>query len=73
MTIDTIIDQLINFVIRVSAQKLYQSSRLNSVPYIIVDVGYKIVKKYDTYDLVELKLKQLVENLGEIRKTKSAQ
>ena len=72
MTIDTIIDPLICFVVRVIAHKFYQSSRLNNVPCIAVDVGYKIVKKDHTYDLVKLQLQQLVENLGAIRKTKSA-
>ena len=51
MTIDTITDPLINFVVRVISHKFYQSSRLNSVPYITMDVGYKIVKKDHTYDL----------------------
>ena len=56
MTIDTITNPLINFVVRVIAHKFYQSSRLNSVPCIAVDVGYKIVKKDHTYDLAELQL-----------------
>ena len=73
MTIDTITNPLINFVVRVISHKFYQSSRLNSVPYIVVDVGYKIVKKDHTYDLAELQLQQLMENLGAIRKIKSAQ
>ena len=73
MTIDTITDTLINFVVRVISCKFYQSSRLNSVPCIAMDVGYKIVKKDHTYDLVELQLQQLMENLGAIRKTKSSQ
>ena len=73
MTIDTITDPLIEFAISVISHKFYQSSRLNSVPCIAIDVGYKIVKKDHTYDLVELQLKQLVENLGAIRKTKSTQ
>ena len=72
MTIDTITNPLLNFVVRVISHKFYQSSRLNSVPYIAMDVGYKIVKKDHIYDLVELQL-QLMENLGAIRKTKSAQ
>jgi hypothetical protein len=38
-----------------------------------VDVHYKIVEKEHTYDLAELQLQQLMENLGAIRKTKSAQ
>ena len=73
MTIDTIIDPFLNFIVRVISHKFYQSSRLNSVPFIAVDVGYKIVKKDHTYDLAELQLQQLMENLGAIRKTKSAQ
>ena len=54
MTIDSIIDPLIEFAVRVISHKFYQSSRLNSVPYIVLDVGYKIVKKDHTYDLAEL-------------------
>ena len=73
MTMDTIVDPLLNFVVRVISYKLYQSSRLNSVPCIAMDVGYKIVNKDHTYDLDELQLQQLMENLRAIRKTKSAQ
>lgn len=71
MTIEKIIDPLIDFSIRVISHKFYQYSRLNSVPCIVVDVGYKIVEKYHTYDLAELQLQQLIENLGAIRKAKS--
>ena len=56
MTIDTIIDPLIEFPLKVISHKFYQYSRLNSVPCIAMDVGYKIVKKDHTYDLVELQL-----------------
>lgn len=72
MTIDTITDSLLDFSIRVISHKFYKSSRLNSVPYIVMDVGYKIIKKYHTYDLAKIQLQQLMENLGAIRKTKSA-
>ena len=54
MTIDTITDPLINFFMRVISHKFYQSRRLNSVPCIVVDVGYKIVKRDNTCDLAEL-------------------
>ncbi len=47
---------LIDFAIRVIAHKFYQSSRLNNVPYIAVDVGYNIIKKDYTYDLAKLHL-----------------
>ena len=43
MTIDTIQDPLVEFAVRVISHKFYQSSRLNSVPCIAVDVGYKLV------------------------------
>ena len=56
MTIDTIMDPLENFVVRVISHKFYQSSRLNSVSCIVVDIGYKIVKRDHTYDLVKLQL-----------------
>ena len=73
MTIDTIIDPLISFSVMIISHKLFQSSRLNSVIYIIVDVGHKIVKKDHTYDLVELQLQQLLEKLGAIRRSKGSQ
>lgn len=39
MTIDTIIDPLIDFAVRVIAHKFYQSNRLNNVPCIAMDMG----------------------------------
>ena len=53
MTIDIIINSLLEFAIRVIFHKFYQSSRLNSVPYIAIDVGYKTIKKDQTYDLAK--------------------
>ena len=53
MTIDTIIDPLIDFLVRVIAHKFYQSNTLKNVPYIVVDMGYKIMKKDNIYDFVE--------------------
>ena len=73
MTIDTITDPLLDFAIRVISHKFYKSSRLNSVPCIVVHVGYKIFKKDHTYDLVELQMQQIMEDLGAIRKSKSDQ
>lgn len=73
MTIDTISDPLIAFVVRIIAYKFYQSSKINSVTCISIDMGYKIVMKDHTYDLAELQKQQLSENFGAIRKTKSAQ
>ena len=56
MTIDTITDPLLDFVVRVISHKFYQSNRLNSVQCIVVDVAYKLVKKDHTYDLAEFLL-----------------
>ena len=73
MTIDIITNPLIDFAVRVIVHKFYQSSRLNSVSCIAVDMGYKMVKRDHTYDLAKLLLQQINENLGDIRKTKGAQ
>jgi hypothetical protein len=54
MTIDTITGPLLDFFVRIVSHKFYQSSRLNSVRYIAMDFGYKIVKKDHTYDLEKL-------------------
>lgn len=54
MLIDAIDDPIIEFIVWVIAHRLYQLSWLNSVPCVVVDLGYKIVKKDRSYDLVEL-------------------
>ena len=56
MTIDTIIDPLLDFVVRAISHKFYQLSRLNSVPCIVVDVSYKLVEKDHSYGLEKLML-----------------
>ena len=68
MTIDTIKDPLLDFAVRIVSHKFYQSSRMNSVPCIAVDVAYKLVKKDHTYDLAKMMVQQINENLGVIRK-----
>ena len=73
MTIDTITNPLINFSVRVIAHKFYQSSQLNNIPCVVVDIGYKMVKRDHVHNLAELELQQINENLGAIRKTKGAQ
>lgn len=56
ISIYTILDPLIDFVVRVIAHKFFQSSKLNSLSCMIMDLGHKIVKKDHTYDLAELQL-----------------
>ena len=71
MSIDSILDLLISFIVKVIAHKFFQSSRPNSVFCMVVDLGYKIVKRDHTYDLAKLSLQKLSKNLEAIRKTKS--
>ena len=54
MKIDTITEPLLDFAVRIISHKFYQSSRLNNVPCIAVDVSCILVKKDHTYDLAEL-------------------
>lgn len=54
--IDTIKESLLDFAMKIISHKFYQSSKLNSVPCIAVDVAYKLVKKVHTYDLEKLML-----------------
>ena len=56
MSIDSIFDPMIDFVVRVITHKFFQSRKLKSVSCMVVDLGYKIVKKDHTYDLDELQL-----------------
>ena len=56
MTIDIVTNPLLDFIVKVISHKFYQSSRLNRIPYITMDVAYMLVKKDHTYDLIELML-----------------
>ena len=54
LNIYTILYHFVAFLVRVIAHKFGQSSRSNNVPCIAVNLGYKLVRKDNTYDLVEL-------------------
>ena len=54
MNIGTITDPLVAFFMRVIAHKFYQSSRPNSVTCIVVNLGYKLVRKNHEYDWAKL-------------------
>ena len=54
MSIQGIEDILIEFYVCVIKHKVYQASKLNNVPCVGVDLGYKIVKKDHSYDLAKL-------------------
>ena len=64
MTTDTITNPLIDFVDRVIAHKFYQSSKINSIPCVAIDIGYKMVKRDHTYDVAELQIQQIIERKG---------
>lgn len=72
LSITNIFDPIIELVESVIAQKLYQLSRLNSVPCMIVDQAWKIIMKDHECDLPELQRLQLAENLKSIRKEKNS-
>ena len=54
MLIDGIKDPIIEFLVHVIVQKFYQSTILNSVTCVAIDLGHKIVKKDHTYDITKL-------------------
>lgn len=54
MKIATISDPLVSFAVRIISHKFYQSIKLNSISCVFFDMGYKIVKKDHTHDLVVL-------------------
>ena len=70
MSIETISNPLVEFSIRLIAHKFYQSSKLNRMLCIAIDLGYKIVKRDHSYNLAKLQLQQLTKNLGSIRRSK---
>ena len=70
LNINTIVDLLVPFSVRVIAHKFCQSSRPNSMPCIVVNLGYKLVKKNHEYDLAKMQLQQLIESLQSVRKNK---
>ena len=71
MKISNVSDVELKFGIHIIAHKIYNSSRLNSVPCEAVDLAYKVVKKNLEYDLVDLMLKQLNKNMESIRTSKN--
>lgn len=56
MTIEKVLDPLIAFVVKEIAHNFFQSSRLDSVSCMAIDLCYKIIKKNHTYELAELQL-----------------
>ena len=64
MSIDTIRDPMVEFVVKVIAHKSYQSSRSNSVTYVAIDLSYKFMKKDHNYDLAKLQLQKLTKNVS---------
>lgn len=72
LSITNISNPLIQSSVRVIAQKFYQSSKLNSVPCMVVGQVWKILMKDNEYDIAELQKLKLVENLSSIRKVKNS-
>lgn len=71
LKVSTITNLELKFGVYGVAYKKFQSSKPNIVPCMAVDLGYKIVKKGHKYDIIELKLRQLIENMKTIRVARS--
>jgi len=70
MTIEDITDLDIKFASMIIGYKIYHSSRENSVSGTAVYTAYEMLRKNVDYDLCELLLSQLMENLQKIKKDK---
>ena len=54
MSMDIIFDPIVTFVVRVIAHKFFQSSQMNNVSCMAVDLGYNIVKRDHSNELSKL-------------------
>lgn len=70
MMIDDIATMDVKFSSMVIGYKIYHSSWENSISGTTIYVAYEMVKQNVDYDLCELLIGQLLENLGKIRKDK---
>ena len=70
MSITSMFDPLIEFLVRDIDQKFYQSRRLNIVLSMIVDQAWKILMKDHEYDITRLQKFQLEFFFSLIRKMK---
>lgn len=59
MKLNNVTNMETKFKFHVITHNIYNSSRLNSIPYEVVDLAYKVVKKNLSFDFVELQLSQL--------------
>lgn len=70
LKLNGVTDLELKYAIHAIVHKMYSSSQANSVPYEVVDLAYKIVKKDLVFDLPELQLVQFCKNLENIQATK---
>jgi len=70
MTIDDISDPDVKFASMIIGYKIYHSSRENSIPGTAIYTAYEMLRKNADYDLCQLLLNQLMENLQKIKKDK---
>ena len=69
--INTIIDLELKFGIHIIAHKIYSSSCPNNVSCEAVDLTYKVVKNNLSFDLAELLLNQMNNNMGSVQSSKN--
>lgn len=71
LKISNVSNMELRFGIHIITHKVYSSSRLNSVPHEALDLAYKVFKKNFEFDLVDLMLKQLNNNMESITTPKN--
>jgi hypothetical protein len=71
MKISSVSDIELKFCIHIIANKIYISSRLNSVSCEAMDLAYKVVKNNLSFDLAEILLKHFNKNMESIRTSKN--
>lgn len=70
MTNTDIEDAKVRFSSAVLGYRVYQSSRMNSVPSGAIHVAYRIIKEDATYDICEMIKSQFMVNMERIKKDK---
>lgn len=70
MTVNNIIDPIVNYASMVISYQIYYSSRMNNIPVTSIHIAYHMIKEDFDYDLSEALRSQLVLNLESIKKDK---
>lgn len=61
----------LRFDIHIISHKIYSLSQSNNIPYEVVDLAYKVIKKNLEFDLSDVLLKQLNKNIETMKTSKN--